>query len=946
MFREAGSEASARASGWARWKVAARLARRQARRALGSSVLIVLLIALPVAGLATAATLATSQIPTADQYLDAQLGKTKTRLNIVSGPDPSLHQAPVDPTWWSVDVDAETGEPTHAVEEPLDDVAPLLPAGTVTLRIDPATVFISTKAGTASVSALVGPAGDPAFAGRYDVVAGRSPANAGEVLVTRSTLDSVGAGIGDDLQLRDPDRTFTITGIVDIVDQPDSTRTVVLPDAEPGELLGQPAWYLPDDALTWEQIQQLNTQGVTALSRTVALDPPITGTDMDAAQLVNPWSILSGVLIGGSIVTAFVAYQIALLAGAAFSVSARRQQRALAMAASVGATKRDLRRIVILQGLVLGGLGAALGIVLGLAGAWAAMHVLDDGNSTVYWSFAPLPWLLAAIAALAVVVGTASALLPARSAAKVDVLAMLRGARRPQRAKRSRPIWSMVLIITGVAITAVSVAAILWVRTSADGGAPIRSDDIRAIAPQIGIFAGPILAQIGVIVGGHWLLTQLSRPISRIGLAPRLAVRDAAANGTRSAAALGSIGAAVMLATFIVGAISLAVGTQAHDYSPPAPVGSLFVEVYGTGEEPPSDARVQRAEGIVEAQSPTSTAILRQPLNASPIPEADRADEDVALAVPGKPVRCTGDENGSIDDACRHLLDLTQGLYVTTAESLPALLGRTPSELEIQTFRNGGAVVFDEDLLASDGKSRIGFWNAEQAYKDGGPVSWNEGDNVQMGEGAVLELTSPEHIETLDAVLVKTPDQYRYTTLISEKTAAELGIETGFVSFVAAFDEPADEQMVEAINGASGIDAGISAQAITGPPSPVLGILLVLGATGILMLGTSAIVLGLARIDGAADDATLAAVGATPGLRRGISFWQGLIIALLGSLTGAAAGLLPIWGLIATSPYMYAEDIPWWAIVAIAVGLPLLVAAANALTSRRRPVVTRRTAIA
>ncbi|UJP11448.1 hypothetical protein L2X99_08070 [Microbacterium sp. KUDC0406] len=905
-----------------------------------------MLIALPVAGLATAATLATSQIPTPEQYLDSQLGKTQTRLTIVSGPDPSLRQAPVDPSWWSVDVDSETVDPTHAVEDPLDDVVPLLPAGTPTLRIDAATVFMKTTAGVASVSALVGPAGDPAFVGRYDVVQGHAPSNEHEVLVTQSALDDIGAVIGGDLQLRNPDRTFTITGIVDIVDQLDSTRTVVLPDAEPGELLGQAAWYLPDDALTWEQIQQLNTQGVTALSRTVALNPPITGTEMDAAQLVNPWSILSGVLIGGSIVAAFVAYQIALLAGAAFSVSARRQQRALAMTASVGATKKDLRRIMVLQGLVLGGLGAALGIVLGLAGSWAAMRLLDDGNRTVYWSYAPLPWLLAAIAALAVVVGTASALLPARSAAKVDVLAMLRGARRPQRAKRSRPIWSIVLIIAGVAITAVSVAGILWVRASADGGDPIRSDDIRAISPQIGIFAGPILAQIGVIVGGHWLLTQLSRPISRVGLAPRLAVRDAAANGTRSAAALGSIGAAVMLGTFIVGALSLTVGTQAHGYTPPAPLGSLFVEVYGTGEEPPSDARVQRAEGIVQAQSPASVAILRSPVSAYEVPEGDRADAEVALAVPGKPVRCTGDENGSIDDACGHLLDLTQGLYVTTADSLPALLGRSPSGQEIRTFRDGGALVFDNELLSPDGKSRIGFWNAEQAFENGGPAAWNEGDNVQMGEGAVLELTPPEHIETLPAVLVKTPDQYRYTTLISEETAADLGIETSQVSFVAAFDEPADEQMVEAINGASGIDAGISAQAVTGPPSPVLGILLVLGATGILMLGTSAIVLGLARIDGAADDATLAAVGATPGLRRGISFWQGLIIALLGSLTGAAAGLLPIWGLIAASPYMYAEDIPWWAIAAIAVGLPLLVAAANALTSRRRPVVTRRTAIA
>lgn len=936
MLREAGR------GGWARWRATVRLARRQARRSPASSTLIVLLIALPVAGLVTAATLATSTIPTAEQFLEAELGQTKTRIGIVSGPDPSLRQSPVDPEWWSVDRDPDTADPVNEPQEPIEDATGLLPPGTTALRIQAATVFARTAAGVGAMSAIVGPAGDAAFAGRYDVVEGRAPANAREALVTRSALESIGTRVGGELELQNPARTFTITGIIDVVDRPDATRTVVLPAAEAGELIGEPEWYLPDTALTWEQIQALNRQGVTALSRPVALDPPVTGTDVDAATLVTSEATIGSILIVGSLVAAFVAYQIVLLAGAAFSVSARRQQRALAMAASVGATRRDLRRMVAMQGLVLSGLGAALGVALGLGAAWAAMRLLDDGNRTWFWAYAPMPWLIAAIVALAVAVGTAAALLPARAAAKVDVLSTLRGA-RPQRVKRSRPVWGLVIIVVGLGVSVASVAGIVWTRE-----AVISPDDIRAILPMVGVFAGPVLTQAGVIVSGHWLLTVLTRPLSRLGIAPRLAIRDAAANGTRSAAAIGSIGAAVMLATFIASMLSLSVGSQAHDYTPSSPLGTLFVDVYGSGEELPGPERVDRAAGVIQAQSPTGVGVLRMPLSEYQLSENERADADITLPLPREPFRCQADENGSIDseDPCRSRLDLLRGLYVTTAESLPVLLGSEPSPDALRTFRAGGALVFDEELLTMEGGARIGFWNAQDASEDGGALVWRQGDGLGMGKGAVWELSDPDRSEALDAVLVDTPDRYRYTTLISEQTAAALGIETGAVSLVGAFEEPADERLVERINAAAGIDAGVDARAMTGPPTPVLEVLLVLAATGILMLGTSTIVLGLARIDGRADDATLAAVGATPRLRRGISFWQGLIIALLGSLTGAAAGLLPVWGLLAQSQYLYAQDIPWWAIAAIAVALPLLVATVNAVTSRRRPVLTRRTAIA
>ena len=57
-----------------------------------------------------------------------------------------------------------------------------------------------------------------------------------------------------------------------------------------------------------------------------------------------------------------------LLAGPAFAVSAARQRRSLALIASNGAERAQLRRYVLGQALLLGGLAALLGVPLGLAG--------------------------------------------------------------------------------------------------------------------------------------------------------------------------------------------------------------------------------------------------------------------------------------------------------------------------------------------------------------------------------------------------------------------------------------------------------------------------------------------------------------------------------------------------------------------------------------------------
>src|SRR5690606_8292995 len=95
------------------------------------------------------------------------------------------------------------------------------------------------------------------------------------------------------------------------------------------------------------------------------------------------WAIAATTMI----VCAFTAYLVILLAGAGFAVSARRQQRSLAVAASVGAGRESVLRIVLLQGSVLGLIGGMLGAGIGIGLAYPALRIFDDGAAQSFWGF-------------------------------------------------------------------------------------------------------------------------------------------------------------------------------------------------------------------------------------------------------------------------------------------------------------------------------------------------------------------------------------------------------------------------------------------------------------------------------------------------------------------------------------------------------------------------------
>lgn len=86
---------------------------------------------------------------------------------------------------------------------------------------------------------------------------------------------------------------------------------------------------------------------------------------------------------------------------------------------AVGMTRRQLRSTIRWESVIVALLGAVLGLVIGVFFGWAMVTALRDQGINQL-AFAPLS--LALIIVIAGVFGVIAAILPARRAAKLDVL--------------------------------------------------------------------------------------------------------------------------------------------------------------------------------------------------------------------------------------------------------------------------------------------------------------------------------------------------------------------------------------------------------------------------------------------------------------------------------------------------------------------------------------------
>jgi putative ABC transport system permease protein len=93
--------------------------------------------------------------------------------------------------------------------------------------------------------------------------------------------------------------------------------------------------------------------------------------------------------------------------------------REIGLLRAIGLGRGQLRLMVTLESVVMAVLGAVLGVALGICFGMAMMYAVRDQGLNVI----AVPWTqLVVFLGLAVVIGVLAAVLPARRAARLDVL--------------------------------------------------------------------------------------------------------------------------------------------------------------------------------------------------------------------------------------------------------------------------------------------------------------------------------------------------------------------------------------------------------------------------------------------------------------------------------------------------------------------------------------------
>ncbi|MEU7865847.1 ABC transporter permease [Dactylosporangium sp. NPDC049140] len=277
--------------------------------------------------------------------------------------------------------------------------------------------------------------------GGLSLVAGAEPRGPGEVVVDRA----LGFRPGDPVTLltaTGPVR-YTVTGLVDAPGYlvADEVAAELAPGVRAiGLVLGADA----DPSAVAAAARGIVGTGGRVLSgdERGALEP----RDDARARWIG-MQALTGVATLAGFVTVFV-----VASTFAFTVAQRRRE--LGLLRAVGATPRQVRRMVYGEALLVGVVGAVLGIVVGAAAAPIVARILVGGGfepATYEVRYGPLPFLVAlALGPMVALLGAWSA---ARRAARVRPLEALREAAVEQRSMgRTRWVVGGLLLALGTVL--------------------------------------------------------------------------------------------------------------------------------------------------------------------------------------------------------------------------------------------------------------------------------------------------------------------------------------------------------------------------------------------------------------------------------------------------------------------------------------------------------------
>ena len=433
-----------------------------------------------------------------------------------------------------------------------------------------------------------GPFGQPMLS----LVAGHYPAGPSQVAVTDGVASTFNLKVGDLWH-----QGGTVRQVTGIVQNPQS-------------LLDEFALVVPGQVSAPTQVTILfDAPGVTAAS----LGPNFQSRQSAAASNpLNPETIVLGLATVGMLL-------IALVAVGGFTVLAQRRLRSLGMLGALGATDRNVRLVVRVNGVLVGVVGAVIGAVLGLA-IWLAYRPRLESSAHHLIGVFQLPWnVIGPAMALAVVATYFAASRPARSVTRIPIVAALSGRPAPPKQVHRSAVPGVILFVVAAALLSYS-------GKSAHGGG----------APEL-VF-GLVALIVAIILLAPFCLMVLSSFSPWAPIAARLALRDLARYRARSGSSLAAISLGVFIAALVCVLTAQRYG-NVLDYAGPN-LSSNQIIVYTPNGGPGPGNGPGGSSGSGTASTPRAQAAVAQniarALGSNTVIELDQTSASLQHSGPGR----------------------------------------------------------------------------------------------------------------------------------------------------------------------------------------------------------------------------------------------------------------------------------------------------------------------
>lgn len=731
------------------------------------------------------------------------------------------------------------------------------------------------------------------------LIEGAPPANATEIAIPSDLAQHLGVKVGETITLIAPpdtgvrderggagavienqQRSYRLTGIT----EPTSNPSAQAGETEVYTLAG---WIAPatqaapegvsrtwlalgDVPVPWAQVKALNQLGVMTVSRDALVNYPpedeLYPTEPDLfAEAQRAFGLAAASTLG-------IALMLCLVTPA-FMVATQQQRRLLGLTSAVGARPADLRRLITVQGMLVGFLGGALGLTVGIPAVIALLRALKPGDDVV----GGFPWLWMPLALLlSVALGYIATLSAARWAAKQQPVDALKA--RSLGANTSTgplPVWRRVLgpVLLVVAVLA-SIATITVPMPSFSEVYQSPEDFGAGPPPMVSLLVTITLLTglAGIILSVEPLVRVAARRASRGPLWLRASLRDALAHPARVVPAV----AATLITSLLMGGLivvsasarsndrdnvlniagegHLAIGTHApvSDEFDRAVIMDALERIH---EKHPIRAHApieSVSDWVLEAERPT------------PCGPHEEADTRSALE-PDQPQRCLPYQVAYAPSQLSAWW--TGGDTLVLSPQAAMITGHPNAGAAAETLAAGGVIVADATKVADDGTVRVNVYQP-----------------TDSGHRLVRTVSLPGvFIPGFGARLVISPQAVKTLELPKPVYVAE----------IVEFETPVGESDQDALRRELDEDAPLAWILMGGDLTHTakLFLLIQLAALALLALVATGISVTLARTQATADLTTMSAVGASPGFLRRYLAGQAGVILLLGVPFGFAFGI-------------------------------------------------------